>query len=147
MATKTARINTKEIVTKGIATNWTRNDGATTRGASTFSVCVSLTEISTRLGFVAGLAMLALLVIGWRKPARNFPASPRDHSRDSTSEGRLLDESNPVNAPVPEITETIARKVLDATGLGAIALVGGVVAAIVIATTLSFVVTNVISRL
>jgi len=47
----------------------------------------------------------------------------------------------------PEMTETVARKVLDVTGLGAIALIGGIVAAIVVATALSFIVTNVISRL
>jgi len=47
----------------------------------------------------------------------------------------------------PEMTETVARKVLDATGLGAIALIGGIVTAIVVATALSFIVTNVISRL
>jgi hypothetical protein len=52
-----------------------------------------------------------------------------------------------LNTAAPDLSETIARKVLDATGLGAIALVGGIVAAIVIATALSFIVTNVISRL
>ena len=113
---------------------------------------MSLTEISTRLGIIAGLAMLALLVIGWRKPARNFPHPPRaeQQSRQSNqrqSAQRLLDESNPLNTTAPDLSETIARKVLDATGLGAIALVGGIVAAIVIATALSFIVTNVISRL
>lgn len=96
--------------------------------------------------------MLALLVIGWRKPARNFPHPPRadQQSRQSDqrqSDQRLLDESNPLNTAAPDLSETIARKVLDATGLGAIALVGGIVAAIVIATALSFIVTNVISRL
>jgi hypothetical protein len=118
---------------------------------------VSLTEISTRLGIIAGLAMLALLVIGWRKPARNFPRSPRANQQSRQSDQRqsdqrlpdqrLLDESNPLNTAAPDLSETIARKVLDATGLGAIALVGGIVAAIVIATALSFIVTNVISRL
>ncbi len=96
--------------------------------------------------------MLALLVIGWRKPARNFPHPPRagQQSRQPDqrqSDQRLLDESNPLNTAAPDLSETIARKVLDATGLGAIALVGGIVAAIVIATALSFIVTNVISRL
>lgn len=91
--------------------------------------------------------MLALLVIGWRKPARNSPHSPRVDQQSARSDQRLLDESNPLNSPAPEISETIARKVLHATGLGAIALVGGIVAAIVIATALSFIVTNVISRL
>jgi hypothetical protein len=108
---------------------------------------VSLTEISTRLGIIAGLAMLALLVIGWRKPARNFPHPPRADQQSRQSDQRLLDESNPLNTAAPDLSETIARKVLDATGLGAIALVGGIVAAIVIATALSFIVTNVISRL
>jgi hypothetical protein len=108
---------------------------------------VSLTEISTRLGLIAGLAMLALLVIGWRKPARSLPTSPRTNSELLQNSQRLLDESNPLNSPAPEISETVARKVLDATGLGAIALIGGIVAAIVIATALSFIVTNVISRL
>jgi hypothetical protein len=91
--------------------------------------------------------MLALLVIGWRKPARNFPRSPRAEQQSRHSDQRLLDESNPLNTAAPDLSETIARKVLDATGLGAIALVGGIVAAIVIATALSFIVTNVISRL
>jgi hypothetical protein len=108
---------------------------------------VSLTEISTRLAIVAGLAMLALLVIGWRKPARNLPTSPRTDAGLGQNSQRLLDQSNPLNAPAPEISETVARKVLDATGLGAIALIGGIVAAIVVATALSFIVTNVISRL
>ena len=91
--------------------------------------------------------MLALLVIGWRKPARNFPLPPRAEQQSRQSDQRLLDESNPLNTAAPDLSETIARKVLDATGLGAIALVGGIVAAIVIATALSFIVTNVISRL
>jgi len=91
--------------------------------------------------------MLALLVIGWRKPARNLPTSPRADSELAQKSQHLLDQSNPLNAPAPEISETVARKVLDVTGLGAIALIGGIVAAIAIATVLSFLVTNVISRL
>ena len=106
--------------------------------------------------------MLALLVIGWRKPARNLPLPPRAEQQSRQPDQRqpdqrlpdqrlpderLLDESNPLNTAAPDLSETIARKVLDATGLGAIALVGGIVAAIVIATALSFIVTNVISRL
>ena len=91
--------------------------------------------------------MLALLVIGWRKPARNLPTSPRTDTGSAQNSQRLLDQSNPLNAMAPEMTETVARKVLDATGLGAIALIGGIVTAIVVATALSFIVTNVISRL
>ena len=91
--------------------------------------------------------MLALLVIGWRKPARNFPPLPRTDSELAQNSQPLLDELNPLNSTAPEITETVARKILDATGLGAIALIGGIVAAIVVATALSFIVTNVISRL
>jgi len=112
---------------------------------------VSLTEISTRLVFVAGLAILALLAIGWRKPARetNTPSrqdTPIDPARTSTG-GGLLDETHPMNAPRPEIKETIARKVLNATGLGGIALVSGMIAALVISMSVAYIVTNFVSRL
>jgi hypothetical protein len=34
------------------------------------SDCVSITEVTTKAGWVAGLAILALIAAGWRKPAR-----------------------------------------------------------------------------
>jgi hypothetical protein len=52
-----------------------------------------------------------------------------------------------MNAPRPEIKETIARKVLNATGLGGIALVSGIIAALVISMSVAYVVTNFVSRL
>ncbi|MEI8391736.1 MAG: hypothetical protein WCG40_04480 [Actinomycetes bacterium] len=112
---------------------------------------MSLTEISTRLAFVVGLAILALLAIGRRKPARetNTPSrqvTSTDPARPSTG-GELLDETHPLNAPRPEIKETIARKVLNATGLAGIALVSGIIAALVISLSLAYIVTNFVSRL
>ncbi len=112
---------------------------------------MSLTEISTRLAFVAGLAILALLAVGRRKPARetNSPSrqdTPIDPTQPTTGVG-LLDETHPMNTPRPEIKETIARKVLNATGLGGIALVSGIIAALVISMSVAHIVTNFVSRL
>lgn len=41
---------------------------------------VSVTEITTAAGWLAGLAIVALLATGWRKPARaSADSSQRDH--------------------------------------------------------------------
>jgi hypothetical protein len=43
------------------------------------SCCVSLTEVTTAAGWLAGLAVVALLATGWRKPARaRVDSSRRD---------------------------------------------------------------------
>ncbi len=46
--------------------------GARTAGGGpvTLSDCVSITEVSTAAGWIAGLAIVALIATGWRKPAR-----------------------------------------------------------------------------
>ena len=112
---------------------------------------MSLTEISTRLAFVAGLAILALLAVGRRKPARETNTPSRQDTLTNptppATDGGLLDETHPMNAPRPEIKETIARKVLNATGLGGIALVSGIIAALVISMSVAYIVTNFVSRL
>jgi len=38
--------------------------------ARMLSDCVSITEVTTTAGWVAGLAIVALIATGWRKPAR-----------------------------------------------------------------------------
>lgn len=40
--------------------------------------CVSINEMTIRMAWVAGLAILALLLAGWRKNARAQPKPPRD---------------------------------------------------------------------
>lgn len=39
-------------------------------GSGTISSCVSITEVTTAAGWIAGLAIVALIAAGWRKPAR-----------------------------------------------------------------------------
>jgi hypothetical protein len=41
------------------------------------TVAVSVDGLTVRAAFIAGLAIAALLLTGWRKPARAEPRSPR----------------------------------------------------------------------
>jgi ABC-type nitrate/sulfonate/bicarbonate transport system permease component len=38
---------------------------------------VSVTELTTQAAWMVGLAIVALVLAGWRKPARPAPSSPR----------------------------------------------------------------------
>jgi len=101
---------------------------------------VSLTDITTRISIVAGLAMLALLVIGWRKPAKVRGRTPlRAGERHQAHPGAV--------GETPDIQERVARKTLNALGLGGISIVVGVLIAIVLSVTVSWAVTNFVSRL
>ena len=52
-------------------------EGAGGAGGSV-SCCVSINELTIRMAWVAGLALVALLLAGWRKTARAQPKPPRD---------------------------------------------------------------------
>ena len=57
-----------------------RADGVRTAGSRsgiTVSCCVSITEVTIRMAWIAGLAVAALALAGWRKTARAQPKSPR----------------------------------------------------------------------
>lgn len=103
---------------------------------------MSLTEISTRVAFVAGLALIALLVIGWRKTAKDSPPTPVG--------GFELDEQ-----PRPDIeflsgsdvSRLAANKVVRVLSLGAIAIFVGIVLSLGISLFLSSLVTNILDRL
>jgi ABC-type nitrate/sulfonate/bicarbonate transport system permease component len=41
---------------------------------------VSITDLTTRAGWIAGLAIVALVLAGWRKPARAQPRAPRSNA-------------------------------------------------------------------
>ena len=63
---------------------WTRSGALTaSEGSFTLSGCVSITEVTTAAGWIAGLAIVALVATGWRKPARVTadPARARQPSR------------------------------------------------------------------
>ena len=122
--------------------------GETLSGVGTVSVIVfvvlasgSLTDFTIRVSVVAGLALVALIVIGWRQPARARRSSPRGAENDSGHRPGTVDETPMTGG------ERWARRVLDVFGLGAISLVSGILLAIVIALAVSTVVTNVVDRL
>jgi hypothetical protein len=98
---------------------------------------VSLTDVTTRVSIVALLAMVALLVIGWRKPAKAGRRTPRG----------IDDSSLGVGSEPLDLQERVARKTLDALGLGAISFVAGVIAAITLSVSVAWLVTTFVSRL
>lgn len=101
---------------------------------------MSLTDITTRVSIVAVLALVALVVIGWRKPAKAGLRTPRGPGE--TSSGSGSDADGPV-----DLQEKAARKTLDVLGLGGVALVAGVVVSIVLSVSVAWLVTTFVSRL
>jgi hypothetical protein len=100
------------------------------------SIVMSVSDITLRVALLAGLALAALVAVGWRKPARSPRANPRDGA------GR--------EAPVeawPGVAERTRRGILDLIALGGIAVGVAFVGAIATALVISWTVTNVIERL
>ena len=85
---------------------------------------------------MAGLALVALVAIGWRKPARPRIVSPRDRALSSPDVESLGPTSH-----------VFRRRILDLASLGGIAVGVAFVVAIAIGLFVSGVVTNVIERL
>ncbi len=69
-------------------------------GSGTISSCVNITEVTTAAGWIAGLAIVALIAAGWRKPAR-ATADPARARRPSSA---------PAGLEVAEIKATMARR-------------------------------------
>ena len=103
---------------------------------------MSLTEISTRVAFVAGLALIALLVIGWRKTAKDSSAAPVDgfqREQHGQADVEYLTGA--------DVSRLAGGKVLRVFGLGAIAVLLGIIVSLAISLALSFLVTNILDRL
>jgi hypothetical protein len=82
--------------------------------------------------------MIALLIVVRRKPARNGTGSPRDQfgwesHQDPDSDALVID------AP--------RKRALEIMGLGAIAIFGGIMVAIVVSLSIAWIVTNFLNRL
>jgi hypothetical protein len=92
------------------------------------SDCVGITEITVAAGWIAGLAILALIATGWRKTAR----AAADPARASDLKaGRTGVEVVEVEAPFDRSTPVLRRIAAAATG-GVLAVwIGAVVATIV----------------
>jgi len=71
-----------------------------TAGSGTISSCVSITEVTTAAGWISGLAIVALIATGWRKPAR-ATADPARARRSASA---------PVGLEVAEIKAPMARR-------------------------------------
>ena len=97
---------------------------------------MSLSDITVRVALLAGVALIALVAIGWRQPARRRIVSPRD----ATDRGEIVE--------VPEsVAQQARRRILDLASLGGIAVGVAFVVAIATALVISSLVTNVIERL
>jgi ABC-type nitrate/sulfonate/bicarbonate transport system permease component len=94
------------------------------------SVVVSVTELTTQAAWMAGLAIVALALAGWRKTARATPPAPR-------GEPILRRPRQPI--PIAETTTPLyqrpgpLRRIWAAMASSAIAVVIGAVLAVVLA--------------
>jgi hypothetical protein len=107
-----------------------------------------MTELSTRAALVVGLAIVALLLSGRRKPARAWRPTPRDRRAIA-----LNHRGQPVVVPVDHRDARIYRRtplwrrIVAAGGLGVITVVGGALAAVATAVGVAWLVTTVTGRL
>jgi len=94
---------------------------------------LSVAGLTARAAFVAGLAIAALLLTGWRKPARAEPRSPRG-AGDRAAAGVVVEHHD---TPLYRRPGPI-RRVLAAAASGGIGVLSGVLGAIVIAFGIAF---------
>lgn len=90
------------------------------------TLAVSVDGLTVRAAFIAGLALAALLLTGWRKPARAEPRSPRG---PGDRVGIVVDH---VDTPLYR-RPGVVRRLVAAVLSGGIGLLVGVLTAIVLA--------------
>ncbi|MCH9837061.1 hypothetical protein K0U83_15455 [bacterium] len=100
-------------------------------------VVVSVTDLTAAAGWMAGLAILALVFAGWRKTARAVPRTPR--AEPKVRRPRVPIGIAETTVPLYRAPNLIRRvwAAIASTGLGVII---GIVSAIVIAFGTAFVV-------
>lgn len=103
---------------------------------------MSLTEISTRVAVVAGLALFALLVIGWRKTAKDTSHTPVGDTGPGESAAVDVEFLSST-----EVSRLAASKFARILSLGAIAALLGIILSLVMSLGLSWLVTNIVDRL
>lgn len=112
------------------------------------TLALSVTGLTIRAALIAALAIAALLLTGWRKPARAEPGSHRaafGRHAVAGNQGIVVDhlDTPPERRPGP------LRRVLALIASSAIGVVSGVLAAIVLAFAAAFAViwlTNLLER-
>ncbi|BAN00821.1 hypothetical protein YM304_05070 [Ilumatobacter coccineus YM16-304] len=104
---------------------------------STMGVVVSVTDLTTQAGWMAALAIAALVFAGWRKNARAVPRTPR-------AEPKVLRPRVPIGiaeATVPLYKRpNIFRRIWAAAASLGIAVVMGAVFAIIVAFSAAYIV-------
>jgi len=126
--------------------------GGGSEGSSASSVgsCVSVNlalsvdGLTVRAAFIAVLAIVALLLTGWRKPARAESRSPRGPLRRDAS-GVVVDhfDTTPYRRPGP------IQRALALVASGGLGILTGVLSAIMVAFSVAFAVvwlTNLLQR-
>jgi hypothetical protein len=99
------------------------------------SGCVSITELTTDSAWIAGLAILALIAAGWRKPAR-ATAIPVRASRGGRRERmpiEVFESATEMHQRTP-----LWRRIFSVFAGSAIAIVTGAVAATLVAAGIAF---------
>jgi ABC-type nitrate/sulfonate/bicarbonate transport system permease component len=100
------------------------------------SVVVSVTDLTTSAAWMAGLAMVALVLAGWRKNARATTRTPRGAPSGEPSAPRRWEPIPIAEATTPLYKRpSLLRRLMAAAAGSAIAIVIGAVAAVVIAFT------------
>lgn len=94
---------------------------------------LSVDGLTVRAAFIAGLAIAALLLTGWRKPARAEPRSPRG-VRTREPVGVVVDH---VDTPLYH-RPGVVRRLLAAAASGGIGVLIGIIAAIVTSFAIAF---------
>jgi hypothetical protein len=117
----------------GVPSSGAGSTGSVDVGVSV-TLALSVAGITLRAGLIAGLAIVALLLTGWRKPARAEPRSPR-----GVVERGLVYKTGPAPGVLVDQLDTpeyrrpgVVRRVLAAIASGGIAILFGAVTAIVV---------------
>lgn len=110
------------------------------------TLALSVTGLTIRAAAIAALAITALLLTGWRKPARAEPGSHRAaFGRSGPAGGIVVDH---LDTPTEHRT-SVVRRVAAVVASGGIAVLTGVLAAIVLAFAAAYAVvwlTNLLQR-
>jgi hypothetical protein len=100
---------------------------------------VSINDLTVRMAWLAGLALVALLLAGWRKPARARPRGPR---RPIDSAPRRVPHTVQAAAAPPYHAAGPLRRVWAVVASSGLAIVIGAVVATVLAFSLAWAVTT-----
>ncbi|MFZ9399015.1 MAG: hypothetical protein ACO28Q_10615 [Ilumatobacteraceae bacterium] len=98
---------------------------------------MSLTDLTVRVAAIAAFALLALIAVGWRQPARQ---RVRSHPTERSTKH---DNEEPSVTP----GDVVKQRLLRIGALGGIAVVASAVVATLVSVALAWLVTNIIDRL